>query len=200
MLNERELFLSAFNGQKNVWVLAYGSLLWDPGFTALRCVPVVVSGWRRSFCLYSYEYRGTIECPGLVLGIEEGGYVESMALEVAAQNACEVMGYLWDREMITRAYIPCVVFADRSDKQEQLMCHSFAISSSHHQYAGSLSVDEKLEIILQAEGKSGPNIIYLLNTAKQLKKYSIKDPEIIEMLGLLAKKDPAIYQPDMKEY
>ena len=58
---------------KDLWVFAYGSLTWDPGFPFEEARPALLRGYHRAFCLYSTHYRGTPERPGLVLGLDRGG-------------------------------------------------------------------------------------------------------------------------------
>ena len=56
-----------------VWVFAYGSLMWNPEMAFAETRPAVLHGFHRRFCLYSRDYRGTPERPGLVLGLNRGG-------------------------------------------------------------------------------------------------------------------------------
>ncbi|MEM7070805.1 MAG: gamma-glutamylcyclotransferase [Pseudomonadota bacterium] len=183
--SEKQKFLSVFNGQQKIWVLAYGSLLWNPGFSPLRQENVSIRGFRRSFCLYSIHYRGSIENPGLVLGLRPGGYMESIALEVSAENAYQVMAYLWDREMISRAYLPCVLYGYSRRFNQPLCCYSFVIDSNHEQYAGHLNDQQKIDLICQAKGTGGDNIEYLLKTAESLRQHHIQDDEIETLLKML---------------
>lgn len=53
----------------NFWVFGYGSLMWNPGFSALHWEPATLQGYQRRFCIYSTHYRGTPDRPGLVLGL-----------------------------------------------------------------------------------------------------------------------------------
>ena len=69
---------------KDLWVFAYGSLTWDPGFPFEEARPALLRGYHRAFCLYSTHYRGTPERPGLVLGLDRGGACRGIAYRIAA--------------------------------------------------------------------------------------------------------------------
>ena len=66
----------------DVWVFAYGSLMWDPGFAHVEAQPALLRGYHRRFCVYSHRYRGTPERPGLVLGLDRGGACKGIAYRV----------------------------------------------------------------------------------------------------------------------
>jgi cation transport protein ChaC len=56
-----------------VWVFAYGSLIWNPDFKFVEERLGIISGWRRSFCIgWMRLYRGTPERPGIMLALESG--------------------------------------------------------------------------------------------------------------------------------
>src|SRR6267378_1687913 len=82
-----------------IWIFAYGSLMWNPGFAHDAVEPALLRGWHRSFCVYSHRYRGTPERPGLVLGLNRGGACRGMALRIPAAAAEAAISYLWEREM-----------------------------------------------------------------------------------------------------
>src|SRR5258708_37519609 len=74
-----------------VWIFAYGSLMWNPEMRFEEALPARVHGYHRSFCLYSPEYRGTREKPGLVLGLDRGGSGRRIAYPLpAAAAAAEI--------------------------------------------------------------------------------------------------------------
>src|SRR3954453_11189167 len=88
----------------DLWVFAYGSLMWRPGFAFLERVPARLLGAHRALCVLSHVHRGTPERPGLVLGLDRGGSCRGVAFRVQQQNREATMAYLTSREQVTKVY------------------------------------------------------------------------------------------------
>src|SRR5215472_13752677 len=57
-----------------VWVFAYGSLIWKPACDFVQQRIGVARGWHRSFCLgWDRWFRGSDRQPGLMLSLDHGG-------------------------------------------------------------------------------------------------------------------------------
>ena len=89
----------------DIWNFGYGSLMWRPNFPFTEAAPALLRGNHRSLCIYSTEYRGTWERPGLVLGLDRGGSCRGQAMKVADKDADEVIAYLHERELVNRVYV-----------------------------------------------------------------------------------------------
>ena len=74
-----------------MWVFAYGSLIWDPGFPVAERAVARLHGWHRSFCMRSIHHRGSAAQPGLVLALDraQGAWCDGVAFRVAAGAEAE---------------------------------------------------------------------------------------------------------------
>ena len=82
------------------WIFGYGSLMWNPGFATHRRMPARLAGYHRSLCVYSHVHRGTAHKPGLVLGLDRGGFCEGVALAARVKDEEEILAYLRGRELV----------------------------------------------------------------------------------------------------
>ena len=60
----------------DLWVFAYGSLMWRPNFQYEEAAHALLEGAHRALCIYSVVHRGVPSAPGLVLGLDKGGRCE----------------------------------------------------------------------------------------------------------------------------
>ncbi len=172
-------------GSDQLWVFGYGSLMWRPGFPYLRSAQAVLPGYHRSFCIYSHVWRGTVEKPGLVLGLTPGGSCRGVAFQVAASQRAEVLDYLHDRELGTYAYLPLTLSVDLAE-DGGVPAYCFVADTAHPQYAGDLPQEEAVAIIMEASGKGGLNRDYLINTVKELDRHGYAEPQLRALLDEVA--------------
>jgi len=156
-----------------LWVFAYGSLMWRPNFEYSVMEPARLYGYHRSLCIYSTAYRGTYERPGLVFGLNAGGSCQGLAINVAPKDVPETMGYLYEREMITRVYRPKWLPVRLQNRTETAWV--FVADRNHEQYTGRLNVEEQITLVKQGCGKAGPCIDYLRSTLEHLHTLGIRD-------------------------
>ncbi|MBB4303577.1 cation transport protein ChaC [Rhodobium orientis] len=172
---------------QDFWVFGYGSLMWRPGFDHVEAAPARIAGVHRALCVYSYVHRGTPERPGLVLGLDRGGSCVGMAFRVAAEKRDETLAYLRAREQVTMVYkesIRRVVLEDGSGRAAQAI--AYVVDRDHEQYAGVLPEGQVIDIVRHGKGQSGPNVEYVVNTARHLEELSIRDHRLTAIADALS--------------
>lgn len=172
------------NNAENHWVFGYGSLIWNPGFRYLSAQKGLLRGGHRSLSIISHHYRGTPEQPGLVFGLAKGGACRGMVFEVAAEAWPEVAAYLHAREMVTAVYRDAIRPV-RLDDGRQVAALAYMIDESHEQYAGKLDIAEQVEMVRAGIGSAGPNMDYVLNTARHLEQLGIYDRTLMALVRAL---------------
>lgn len=166
------------------WVFGYGSLMWRPGFAHVEIRLARLSGYRRTLCLRSHIHRGTPERPGLVLGLEPGGSCLGMAFRVPGELSDEVLTYLRERELVTRAYHEKRLKV-QLDCGETVQALTYVVDRKHQQYMGNIGDDEIVQMVSGAEGQSGRNDDYVLNTIRHLQALGIRDRKLENIARLL---------------
>jgi len=161
----------------DLWVFAYGSLMWRPGFAYVERQPARLQGAHRALCVYSHVHRGTPERPGLVLGLDRGGTCRGIAYRVAAADREETIAYLRAREQVTNVYRECfrpVTLLSDPERRVRALC--YVVNRGHPQYAGRLDLAAQLHLVRQGHGQSGPNRDYVLSTVHELELQGCRDP------------------------
>lgn len=169
-----------FGEKGDVWIFAYGSLMWDPGFAHEEVRPALLRGYHRAFCVRSAVYRGTPERTGLALGLDRGGSCRGLALRVAEREREAAAAYLEQRELVEDIYfcrhVPLTGAGSR------FAAYAFVVNRRHAIYAPKQPLDHMARIIAHAAGKVGTNRAYLENTVAHLDELGIADGKLRELL------------------
>jgi cation transport protein ChaC len=178
---------------EGVWIFAYGSLMWRPGFGYVEAAPARLHGYHRSLCIYSIVHRGTPEQPGLVLGLDRGGSCHGWAFRVSPEREVETLDYLDSRELVTDVYrrkrLPVTV-GDR-----RVVAWGYVVRRDHPQYAGQLVPEQLLDLVRRGAGRSGNCRDYLLGTVEHLESMGIVDGPLHALAEVLAEdsREPAAF-------
>lgn len=173
--------LSRCTPGEEVWVFAYGSLMWNPALEFAEAMPSSVEGWRRSFCFWTPLGRGTPELPGLMLALEGGGSCEGIAYRLAPDQVRSELAILWNREMLSGVYQARWVPTRLRDGRT-VTAVTFVVDTAHCQYCGDLPMERAAHHIAFAEGRRGACRDYLTNTAEHARSLGIHDPYIEELV------------------
>lgn len=179
-----DALLSEHGAGGDVWLFAYGSLIWNPLIHyAERCIGTV-HGYHRCFCLWTHVGRGTAAKPGLVLGLERGGACRGVVFRIAAAEVRQELEVLWRREMLTGAYAPRWVTA--ATDQGPVRAIAFLINHDHPRYAGRLPEERVVAAIAEAQGPLGACATYLFNTVAHLEELGIRDRRLTRLRDRVA--------------
>jgi glutathione-specific gamma-glutamylcyclotransferase len=171
-----------------VWLFAYGSLMWNPGIAFAEARPGVLHGYHRSFCLYSRDYRGTPERPGLVLGLDRGGSCRGIAYRLVPDQVAEALDQVWAREMTGQVYEMRRV-AVRTP-YGKVIAQACTVRRDSPDYAGRLSLDAAAGLLAGAVGGRGSGREYLANTVRHLETLGISDGLLHRIAARVARVAP----------
>jgi glutathione-specific gamma-glutamylcyclotransferase len=185
-----------------VWVFAYGSLIWNPDFDFDQERLGTVTGWHRSFCLgWVRLYRGTPERPGIMLAMDRGGSCRGVVFRLPSDAIQENLLKLLRREMpIKRAPIPGYParWVTVRTNDGPLRALAFPISRQSDAYLPGLTTEVVVEALATAAGERGSMAEYLYSTVTHLENRGIHDRYLWKMQELVAERleNASSHQPD----
>ena len=162
--------------ENQVWIFAYGSLMWRPDFEYFEEKPARLFGYHRALCIFSHFHRGTQEKPWLVFGLDKGGSCKGIAYRIRKVDKAKIFTKLHQREMPTKVYVPMWLPIHIGTKT--LRAYGFVADRKHKQYAAGLSEEEVIQYISQGVGGYGTCHDYVENTLKQLSKLGIQEHQL----------------------
>lgn len=184
---ERRASLAGFMASRpagDVWIFAYGSLIWNPAIETAERRVAAVEGWHRTFCLSMSAGRGTPARPGLALGLDDGGACLGVAYRLAERDVASELEVLWRREMLLGGYRPEWVELIGGDGTVFGHGVAFVIDASHRHYVGEIPLRATIQRLATAEGSWGSAADYLFRTVEGLRSHGIEDSEL-ERVGAL---------------
>ncbi len=178
-----------------LWVFAFGSLMWNPGFKYLTSDAAVLLGWERKFHIWTTIARGTPERPGLGLCLEKGdGDCKGVVYQLLPENEEADWEALWDREMNSGVYQ--TLWAElKTEKSGTVTALVFVADPDHHQYVGPLPRETMADIMVGACGRYGRCRDYLAGTIEEMAKLGVVDAHFSELLELVDSRE--IMQTDL---
>jgi len=169
-----ERILEPWDPAHDLWVFGYGSLIWNPLFHYVEKQRASIHGYHRAFCLRSRLGRGSVENPGLMLGLDRGGRCDGVAFRIAAGHVRHELTLVWRREMILGSYAPRWVNA-RNGGQHKVKAIAFVVNHKHPHYVGKLPHETVIKTLATAHGKFGSGADYLYQTVDCLANHGIND-------------------------
>lgn len=179
--NAFDIFLAQLP-DRDLWIFAYGSLMWDPGFGFAEVRYGSVAGYGRRFILKDiFGGRGTAERPGLMAALDVGPGCQGLLFRIARADIAEEFWVLWRREMLAPGYLPVIAGCDTA--QGPVAALTFIADHAAPPIEAGLSQAEQVHYIATGVGFLGTSLQYLENIAAQFSALQIDDAEVT---GLLA--------------
>lgn len=167
-----------------LWVFAYGSLMWNPLIQFDKRRVATLKGWHRSFCLRLLAGRGSSTRPGRMLALEPGGETRGIALRLHEELLAEELRILWNREMVAGAYRPVWTDIELGDGTKTSAL-AFVADPTRTQYEPDSSVEVVAPLIAAASGSFGSNVDYVYKLDFALADSGLADTYIADLVNEL---------------
>ena len=161
-----------------LWVFAYGSLLWRPCYRAVEVWPATLSAYARRLCVWTVEARGTPAHPGLGLGLEArlGARCRGAVHRIPRAQWKQALRALWARELWTAIYVPRWLRV--TTPAGPVSALTFVVDTANSQYAGELNEADAVAYIRQAHGQLGSCTDYVMATDRALRQAGFNDSHL----------------------
>lgn len=180
-----------------IWIFAYGSLIWKPACEFVEMRTGTINGWHRSFCLgWNNQFRGSDANPGLMLALDRGGACKGVLYRLPPGQIEPNLIQLFEREMgwLPSAFPPRWVTARSGDRTIRAL--TFCIDRHSGRYVSGLSVDAIADVLAKATGSRGSMAEYLFATVRHLEDMGIRDAHLWQLQELVAERIEATYGLD----
>ncbi|MEL6801806.1 MAG: gamma-glutamylcyclotransferase [Pseudomonadota bacterium] len=174
---------------RDLWIFAYGSLMWDPAIQFVEVRRAHTDQYGRSFCLWDDGARGTQEQPGLMAALDMGEGCTGLAFRIPADQIEVETEILCRRELIAPGYV--CTFVELDTAQGRVEALTFVADHSAEVIVPDIPITEQARMIAHAEGLFGTAFDYLSNVKRHLDELAIEDA-YIEALCALVDKERAL--------
>lgn len=178
--------LVAENGTGPLWVFAYGSLIWNPGFTWDAYRRAHVRGWHRCFSMKLERWRGTPEQPGLMLALERGGSCDGIAYRLPAASTKQELANLLNREIDGREDLPYLRWVTVRAEGEMHRALAFWALPTGRDFPVRPTLPQAAHMLARACGHMGSGAAYLHRTVEKLAEHGIRDRNLWALQELVA--------------
>ena len=172
-----------------VWVFAYGSLIWKPACEFVEIRTGVVRGWHRAFCLgWNTIFRGSERNPGLMLALDRGGSCKGAVYRLPPGGEAEAVELLCRREMLFKPSPFPPRWVSVSTEEGPVRAFTFCIDRKSGRYVSGLKEDQIADVLSTAVGGRGSMVEYLFHTVQHLEQLGIHDPHLWRLQELVAQR------------
>ena len=175
-------------GQDDLWIFAYGSLIWRPACATEDQRFATLRGWHRDFCLKLMRFRGTPEFPGLMMALDRGGACRGVIQRLPRDNTRSCLTQLIRREMSVKPSTNQPRWITVESHGERVRAIAIAADRRGYNYDGGRSIEDIAHVLSRAVGHWGSGAEYLMQTVKHLEELGIHDCYLWRLQELVAEK------------
>lgn len=168
-----------------LWLFAYGSLIWKPAFDAAEHRVATAHGWHRSFNLEIRRWRGSPDQPGLMMGLKRGGSCKGVAYRLEGDRVAQ-LARLLEREVDGPHHLPGVRWVPVMMGRERAMALTFWASPPSFPEFVDYPLEQVAPVLARACGHFGSGAGYLYNTVVKLQEHGIRDRNLWRLQKLVA--------------
>ena len=173
----------------DVWVFAYGSLIWRPEFDHVDKRMALLHGWHRSFCLgWDEWFRGSAGRAGLMLALDRGGRCKGMAYRLPPDALEANMERLVRREMVIMPTVFPPRWVKVTSDRGAFTALTFVIDRTKNNYVSGLSDEAIANALARAIGPRGSMAEYLFHTVAHLEENGIHDRHLWALQEMVAER------------
>lgn len=165
----------------DLWVFAYGSLMWDPAIRFADVRRAHAPHHERQFILRDTKgARGTQEAPGMMAALDAGGGCDGLAFRISADNVDTETEILFRREMIGPGYH--AVFIEADIGEEAICALTFLADHGSPDIHPDISRSDQVRHIATGKGFLGTSRQYLVNVVDHFRHLGIVDRHCADLL------------------
>ena len=174
------------HGPGPIWVFAYGSLLWNPGFSFTERRHATLRGWHRAFCMQLSRFRGSPEQPGLMLALDHGGSCKGELYRIDEATAAIEVDKLLRREVPFRRITSAWRWVEVDVGGARQKALTFYAGMRRDRFYVDLPIHAQAHMLARAAGFGGSGAAYLHYTVMKLDELGIHDTYLWELQHLVA--------------
>jgi len=185
--------LAADREGDDLWVFAYGSLIWKPEFDTVERRRATAFGWHRSFCIELISWRGTQEQPGLMMALERGGRCDGVVFRLPHGDAVTQIERLLRREVTYRQNTGSIRWMPTVTAEGPVKALGFWVGPSGDRILSKQPLERVAATLARACGHLGSGAEYLYNTIVHLEEFGIHDRNLWALQRLVAAEIKAVH-------
>lgn len=182
-----------------LWLFAYGSLIWKPAFDVIDQCRAIANGWHRSFCMQLTRWRGTREVPALMLALDRGGSCTGIAYRLPDGDHHKQIQRLLEREVDGNPPTNIARWISVRLPGRTVKALAFVATPEGPCYAGRLPLQEVAAVLARAAGHIGSSAEYLFRTVSKLEEHGIRDRNLWHLQRLVADEIMALKATKLNE-